>query len=102
MGVSLSNQQQRNAQNSTRADVPGITEVDATVLAQHETSSVSMTVGIGGQLSSSGAGFESDNGSTTTSTEDFIARMAGNQAARTGDAESDLPTAPSTTGFWRT
>lgn len=49
-----------------------------------------LTMGVGDQLRSSGAGVGSDTGSAHSTTQAAISGIAGNQRARTGDAESGI------------
>ena len=68
----------------------GLTTSDIHNTASFSAKSSGVTVGVGSQLGSSGAGFGSDKGSASSTTQAAISGIAGNKAARTGDAEVGL------------
>ncbi|WP_171019906.1 hemagglutinin repeat-containing protein, partial [Hydrogenophaga sp. 2FB] len=68
----------------------GLTLSDIHNSASFEATSVGVSVGVGSQLGNSGAGVGSASGSTSSTTLAAISGIAGNKAARTGDAETGL------------
>ncbi|MBT9463868.1 hemagglutinin repeat-containing protein [Hydrogenophaga sp.] len=68
----------------------GLTTSDIHNSANFKASSSGFTAGVGSQLGSSGAGIGSDKGSASSVTAAAISGVAGNTAARTGDAENGL------------
>jgi filamentous hemagglutinin len=78
--------QERNRFDS----VGGLTLSDIHNSASFEANSVGVSVGVGSQLGSSGAGIGSDKGSASSTTVAAISGIAGNKDARTGDAETGL------------
>lgn len=68
----------------------GLTTSDIHNTASFSAKSSGVTVGVGSQLGSSGAGVGADKGSASSTTHAAISGIAGNKAARTGDAETGL------------
>ena len=68
----------------------GLTTSDIHNTASFSAKSSGVTVGVGSQLGSSGAGIGSDQGSASSVTQAAISGIAGNKAARTGDAETGI------------
>jgi len=74
-----------------RFDSPGgLTTSDIHNTASFRASSSGVSVGVGSQLGSSGAGVGSDQGNARSTTQAAISGIAGHTAARTGDAETGL------------
>jgi len=78
--------QDRNTFDSTG----GLTTSDIHNTASFQASSSGVTVGVGSQLGSSGAGIGANQGSASSVTTAAISGIAGNADARTGDAETGL------------
>ncbi|MDP1685448.1 MAG: hypothetical protein Q8L67_09410, partial [Hydrogenophaga sp.] len=68
----------------------GLTTSDIHNTASFSAKSSGVTVGVGSQLGSSGAGVGVDKGSASSTTHGAISGIAGNTAARTGDAETGI------------
>ena len=68
----------------------GLSTNDIHNTASFQAKSSGVTVGVGSQAGASGAGIGSDKGSASSTTQAAISGIAGNKAARTGDAETGL------------
>ena len=68
----------------------GLTTSDIHNTASFSAKSSGVSVGVGSQLGASGAGIGSDKGSASSTTQAAISGIAGNKAARTGDAETGI------------
>ncbi len=68
----------------------GVSLSDVHNTASYEASSGGFTIGVGGNLKNSGAGAGSKSASASSTTEAAISGIAGNQEARTGDAQTGI------------
>ncbi|MBX3654967.1 MAG: hemagglutinin repeat-containing protein [Ramlibacter sp.] len=68
----------------------GVTLTDIQNSASYNANSVGGTIGVGSQLASSGAGVGKKDGDASSTTQAAISGVAGNAAARTGDAETGI------------